>query len=168
MSDALLPGSLAANGRRRTGRPRSGGRNTHARKVRATITRAVFAVVFAVLSAAVLFYSTVQAIDAYALAQHYETAQGRVVQTQCASRLQVAYAFDAGGASYKGNGMAHKRCDAYRPGEAIAVYYAPGNPEESVSEMTPPQAWHIRLALVLSEAGVLAAIGLMLALRKAD
>ena len=179
MSDALLPGSLTADDERQTAddprhrtrpHPPKGhampARAAHASTVRATILRAVCTVIFAVLSAAALFYSIVQTIDAYSLAQHYLAIQGHVVQTQCASRLQVGYTFDAGGAAYRGNGMAHKRCDAYRVGEAIAVYYSPEDPSISLSEVTPQQEWRTRLALVATETAVLAVVGLMFGLRR--
>ncbi len=136
------------------------------RVVRAAIARAIATVVFAVLATAALFYSIVQAADSYALAQNYRAVQGRVVQTQCASHLQVGYAFDIGGATYRGSGMAHKRCDAYRAGEAIDVYYSPKNPGVSLNEVGPQQEWRTRLALVLTEMAVLAAIGLTFAMRK--
>ena len=172
---ALLPGTLAASGdghlpsaQQHLHFSRVESRNVHARALRATMARAVLAVVFAVLSACALFYSTVQAIEAYSLAQHYQAVQGRVAQTQCASHLQVGYAFDAGGATYRGSGMAHKRCDAYRIGEPVAVYFAPDNPAHSLNELRPEQEWHTPLALVLIELAVLTVLGLTLGLRKRD
>ncbi len=138
----------------------------HAREVRDTIVRAVLALLFAVLSVTALFYSTMQAITAYSLAQNYQAVQGRIVQTQCASHLQVDYAFDAGGTAHHGSGMAHKRCDAYRIGEPVAVYFSPDDPTHSLNEVTPAQEWHTRLALVLTEIVVLAAVGLLLGMRR--
>lgn len=175
LSDALLPASLAAGEERHTPRERrlqlrfsnKDGGSTHARAVRDTLVRAVLALVFAVLAAAALFYSVVQAFDAYSLAQNYQAVEGRVVQTQCASHLQVGYAFEAGGLSFHGSGMAHKRCDAYRTGDPVTVYFSPGNPVLSLSEVSPVQEWHTRLALLLTECAVLVVIGLMFGLRKA-
>ena len=174
LNHALRQDGLAAGNAQRKPRERQrqlryanrDGGSMHARAVRDTIVRGVLAVLFAVLSLTVLFYSTVEATGAYSLAQHYQAKQGRIVQTQCASHLQVNYAFDAGGASYRGSGMAHKRCDAYRVGEPVAVYFSPDDPTVNLNEVTPVQEWHTRLALLLTEAAVLAVMGLMFGLRK--
>ncbi len=155
------PAQKTANAARRTGRC-----SRHTQMVRQTIRRAVLTVVFAVLTVAFLFYSIVQLCNAYALAQHYQAVQGHVVQTQCASHLQVRYAFSAGGTIYAGSATAHKRCDAYRMGEPIDVYYSPADPAISLSEETPQQQWRTRLALVLTEIAVLAVIGLTFRMRR--
>jgi len=170
LRDALLPGSPAADDGWQSLRDQgyrqiafhSDGPGMSARVVQATILRAIIAVVFAVLSTAALFYSFVQAADSYSLTQHYRTVQGRVMQKQCASHLQIGYAFDVGGATYRGNGMAHKRCDAYRAGEAIDIYYSPENPGVSLNEVTPQQEWYTRLTLALTEVAVLVVMGLLL------
>lgn len=146
---------------------RDGG-SQHARAVRDTLVRAALAVLFAVLSVTALFYAVVQAVDSYSLARHFQSVQGRITQTQCASHLQVAYTFDANGITYRSNGIAHRQCNAYRIGEPVAVYFSPDDPRRSLSEVTPVQQWHTHLALLLAEVGVLATLVLMFALRRRD
>jgi hypothetical protein len=171
MSDVLLPRSLAVGDgqtalreRRRSSRHVPAG--THAREVRDTMVRAVLVLLFVVLSVTALFYSTVQAISAYSLARNYQAAPGRIVQTQCANRLQVDYAFEANGVVRRGRGMAHKRCDAYRTGEPVAVYFSPDDPANNLNEVAPLQQWHTRLALLLTEAGALVVTGLLFGMRR--
>jgi|GEM_PF-3661171 hypothetical protein len=171
LRDASLVGKTHPRARERRRQLRfsdKDGGSQHAREVRDTLVRAALAVLFAVLSATALFYAVVQAADSYSLAKHFQSVQGHITQTQCASHLQVAYAFDANGITYHSNGIAHRQCNAYRIGEPVAVYFAPDNPSHSLSEVTPVQQWHTQLALLLAEVGVLATLALILTLRRKD